>query len=116
MKWTDVNDIAIELSEKFPDIDPLTVRFTDLHRAPPVPTTSILTRSDGVVHWRGSVQRRENHTPTENIEVLASHMGLGFNPSAVIAIVDRLLQPEGTWKPFVPRISQRWMFPQGNLH
>ena len=32
MKWTDVNDIAIELSEKFPDIDPLTVRFTDLHR------------------------------------------------------------------------------------
>lgn len=91
-------------------------RFTDLHRAPPVPTTSILTRSDGVVHWRGSVQRRENHTPTENIEVLASHMGLGFNPSAVIAIVDRLLQPEGTWKPFVPRISQRWMFPQGNLH
>lgn len=32
MKWTDVLDIAIELSDKFPDIDPLTVRFTDLHR------------------------------------------------------------------------------------
>lgn len=32
MKWTDVLDIAIELSEKFPETDPLTVRFTDLHR------------------------------------------------------------------------------------
>ena len=31
LKWTDVQDIAIELAEKFPDVDPLTVRFTDLH-------------------------------------------------------------------------------------
>ena len=30
MKWTDVEDIGIALSEKFPDLDPLTVRFTDL--------------------------------------------------------------------------------------
>jgi len=30
MKWTDVNDIAIELADTHPDIDPLTVRFTDL--------------------------------------------------------------------------------------
>ena len=30
MKWTDVNDIAIELYEAHPDVDPLTVRFTDL--------------------------------------------------------------------------------------
>ena len=32
MKWTDTLDIAIALSEKYPDTDPLTVRFTDLHR------------------------------------------------------------------------------------
>ena len=30
MKWTDTEDIAIGLAEKFPDVDPLTVRFTDL--------------------------------------------------------------------------------------
>ncbi len=30
MKWTDSEDIAIALTEHFPDIDPLTVRFTDL--------------------------------------------------------------------------------------
>lgn len=32
MKWTDVREIAIALFEKFPDTDPLTLRFTDLHR------------------------------------------------------------------------------------
>jgi FeS assembly protein IscX len=31
MKWTDVVDIAIELDETHPDIDPQYVRFTDLH-------------------------------------------------------------------------------------
>ena len=32
MKWTDTLDIAIELSEAHPEIDPRTIRFTDLHR------------------------------------------------------------------------------------
>ncbi|MBL8149707.1 MAG: Fe-S cluster assembly protein IscX [Blastocatellia bacterium] len=32
MKWTEVEDIALALVEKYPDVDPLTVRFTDLHR------------------------------------------------------------------------------------
>jgi len=31
MRWTDVSTIAIELDERHPDVDPLTVRFTDLH-------------------------------------------------------------------------------------
>ena len=30
MKWTDSEDIGIALAEKFPDVDPLTIRFTDL--------------------------------------------------------------------------------------
>ena len=32
LDWTDVREIAIELVESRPDVDPLTVRFTDLHR------------------------------------------------------------------------------------
>ena len=32
MTWRDAEDIGIALGEKFPDMDPLTVRFTDLHR------------------------------------------------------------------------------------
>jgi FeS assembly protein IscX len=31
LKWTDVQEIAIELAEQHPDVDPVTVRFTDLH-------------------------------------------------------------------------------------
>ena len=31
MKWIDAEDIAIALTEKFPNVDPLTIRFTDLH-------------------------------------------------------------------------------------
>ena len=30
MNWTDVNEIAIELEEKYPDIDPMYILFTDL--------------------------------------------------------------------------------------
>jgi FeS assembly protein IscX len=30
--WTDAEEIGILLQEKFPEMDPLTVRFTDLHR------------------------------------------------------------------------------------
>lgn len=30
--WSDAEEIGIQLAEKFPDLDPLTVRFTDLHR------------------------------------------------------------------------------------
>ena len=32
MKWSDAEDIAIALMEAHTDMDPLTVRFTDLHR------------------------------------------------------------------------------------
>jgi len=31
MKWTDIQRIAEELVDKHPDVDPLTVRFVDLH-------------------------------------------------------------------------------------
>ncbi len=32
MRWTDVNDIAIELSEAHPGVDPLTLNFVDLRK------------------------------------------------------------------------------------
>jgi FeS assembly protein IscX len=32
MKWTDTLQIAIALAQRHPDIDPRTIRFTDLHR------------------------------------------------------------------------------------
>ena len=32
MKWLDAEDIGLALYEKFPSVDPLTVRFTDLRQ------------------------------------------------------------------------------------
>lgn len=32
MKWTDTRRIAVSLADKYPDVDPKTIRFTDLHR------------------------------------------------------------------------------------
>ncbi len=32
MKWTDTREIAIALAETRPEVDPKTIRFTDLHR------------------------------------------------------------------------------------
>jgi pimeloyl-ACP methyl ester carboxylesterase len=71
----------------------------DLAGAPPVPTTSIYSRSDGIVAWQGSIQRPD-HGRVENIEVLASHIGLGLNPSTWWAVADRLAQAEDAWQPF----------------
>ena len=31
LNWNDINDIAIELSDKFPEIDPQWISFPDLH-------------------------------------------------------------------------------------
>jgi len=89
-------------------------RFRGLGEAPPVPTTSILSKTDGIVHWRGSVQK-PTATPSENIEVYASHLGLGINPSVMVAIADRLAQPEGQWAPFKPGLALQLMFPKSGL-
>jgi FeS assembly protein IscX len=32
MLWTDTQDIALELHDAHPDVDPRYIRFTDLHR------------------------------------------------------------------------------------
>ncbi len=65
----------------------------------PVPTTSIYSRSDGIVNWRTCLLRPSD--TAENIEVhLASHIGLGVNPAALWAVADRLAQSEGQFRQF----------------
>ena len=76
-------------------------RMAQLHVPPPVPTTSIFTKTDGIVAWRGSIQESHPSNPeTENIEAPASHVGLGVNPLVMYLIADRLAQAEGAWGPF----------------
>lgn len=65
----------------------------------PVPTTSIYSRTDGIVNWRTC--HLNPSATAENIEVyLASHVGLGVNPAALWAVADRLAQAEGEFKQF----------------
>ena len=84
--------------------------LSQLREAPPVPTTSIYSRSDGVVAWRCSVNAPAPQV--ENIEVHASHLGLGLNPLALYAVADRLAQPPMNWRPFSPQGAKRWFYPK----
>jgi Alpha/beta hydrolase family len=69
-----------------------------LSDTPPVPTTAIFSRTDGICAWQGCMEKRSARS--ENIEVESSHCGMGHHPAVVYAVADRLAQPEGKWKPF----------------
>jgi pimeloyl-ACP methyl ester carboxylesterase len=83
-------------------------RGKTLGEAPPVPTTSLYSKSDGIVAWQCSLNAPGRLA--ENIEIQASHFGMGLNPMALYAIADRLAQPEGTWKPFEADGARKWFF------
>lgn len=69
-------------------------------RTPPnVPTSSIYSRSDGVVAWQACLQPG-SRAWTENIEVGGSHCGLGWNSDVFRVLADRLSQPERAWRPY----------------
>jgi pimeloyl-ACP methyl ester carboxylesterase len=68
-----------------------------LATAPPVPTTSIFSRDDGIVAWQACLQHGARND-LENIEVRGSHCGLGWNCDALEIIARRLSQPENRWK------------------
>jgi len=66
-----------------------------------VPTTSIYSRTDGIVHWQSCLE--EEGPQRENIEVECSHTGMGFHPAVLEVIADRLGQAEGEWLPYRDR-------------
>lgn len=75
----------------------------------PVPATSIYSRLDGIVDWRTCIDTiDERH---ENIQVYASHLGMGHDPSVMWAVADRLGQPPGTWAPFSAPWYARLQYP-----
>ena len=77
---------------------------------PPVPSTAIYSRTDGVVPWRCSLEQPAEFT--ENIRVESSHCGLGHNPMVLWAIADRLAQREGEWRPFQRTSWRRILYRQ----
>jgi hypothetical protein len=79
-----------------------------VRQAPPVPTTSIFGRSDGIVAWRCCVQ--EPGPLAESVEVAASHIGMGLHPATWFAVADRLAQREGRWAPFHREGWRQWLY------
>lgn len=75
----------------------------------PMPSTSIYSRTDGVVAWQCSLEA--SGPEAENIEVISSHVGLGLNAAVLYALADRLAQPEGAWKPFDPGLLRLGLYP-----
>lgn len=69
-----------------------------VRQRPPVPTTSIYSRSDGVVSWRGCIE--EPGAFVENVQVDASHLGMPTHPGVLRVVANRLAQPEDGWKPY----------------
>ena len=82
--------------------------LAQVREPPAVPTTSIFSRTDGVVAWQCCVQDSQGRA--ENIEVAASHFGIGVNPATWFAVADRLAQPEGAWRPFHREGWRRWVY------
>lgn len=82
-----------------PEADHMEEILQVLRDPPPgVPSTSIFTKADGVVAWQNCLEEPDHLT--DNIEVRASHCGLGVNAAVMYAIADRLALPEDEWVPF----------------
>ena len=85
-------------------------RLQQVTREPRVPTSSIYSRSDGIVAWRSSLEPLRAHT--ESIEVVSSHLGMAVHPLVLYLVAERLAQPEGQWRPFQRRSWRAAAFPR----
>ena len=100
--WSSVKHLHVD--------DLLDLHAPESQRAPlEVPCTSIYTRTDGVVRWWSCLD--DVGSTRQNIEVIGSHSGLGFNPAVAMVVLDRLAQPADDWRPFYPAPWLRHLYP-----
>jgi triacylglycerol esterase/lipase EstA (alpha/beta hydrolase family) len=71
-----------------------------LRTPPPLRTTSIYSRSDGVVAWQ-TCRHEKRSMLVHDIEVNGSHIGMGWNREVLDAVTDRLGQAFGPWRRYV---------------
>jgi len=104
-------DIAFRSQSRHHALDGLPSR-AEMREPIPVPSTAVFSRADGIVDWQSCIERSsDNH---ENIEVRASHFGIGVDPAVMWLLADRLSHPEGLWKPFKPPARFRALFPESS--
>ena len=73
-----------------------------LDTPPPVPTTAIYTKGDGIVSWQYCLEKEEGPM-RQNIQVKGSHCGLAHNPTVLPIILNRLSLQKHEWQPYQSR-------------
>lgn len=71
---------------------------------PPLPSTSVYSRSDGIIGWQHCLDIASEIT--ENIRVPGSHTAMAHNPLVLYVIAHRLAQPENDWRPLASSASK----------
>ncbi len=99
--------------DRFEDMD--FNRHLEMRIKPPVPTTSIYSKLDGVVAWQCSIETGQPNGESINLRG-HSHIGMASAPLALYLIAERLAQPEGQWKPFEPTGVARVFFGPQDHH
>ncbi len=65
-----------------------------LRQPPPVATTSIYSRSDGIVAWQTCVHATHRRADVHDVEVNGSHIGMGWNPQVLRVVQERLARTD----------------------
>ena len=72
---------------------------------PGIPSTAVFSKTDGISNWRACVERPA--PLTDNVEVVAAHCAMGYNPDVFFAVADRLAADPANWRPF-DRETESW--------
>lgn len=77
--------------------------------SPPVPTTNLFSRFDGIVPWDACLD--DDLPRSENVEVFCAHLGFGHDAGAVSVIADRLTLGFDEWRPFKQTVRTSTVHP-----
>lgn len=78
--------------------------------APPVPTTAIYSKGDGIVNWQTTYQK-DGHAESQNIQVRGSHCGMTMNPAIWYIVAQVLASSDKSWQPFEPETWSKLAIP-----
>jgi pimeloyl-ACP methyl ester carboxylesterase len=90
--------------------DELPVDESVLAQAPPVPTTAIYSRGDGIVNWQTTLQHA-GHARIQSIRVRGSHCGMTLNPAIWLLLAECLATQPENWKPFARSSWRALVYP-----
>jgi pimeloyl-ACP methyl ester carboxylesterase len=94
--------------------DQLPIDQDTLPFAPPVPTTAIFSKGDGIVNWQTTYQHDGHHAQTQSIRVRGSHCGMTHNPSIWLLVAECLAMDPEHWQPFERHSWRSLVYPTVN--